>query len=75
MLYKKNLPPPERVVRLVGAALMALCAIYFAGTTVGWVLAIIAVVSVVTSLVGFCPLCAIAGRKPTPRGGPSTPTA
>ncbi len=63
MFYRKNLPLWERGVRLAGAALMGLCAIQFAGTPVGWAFGIMGALFAVTSIAGFCPLCAIAGRK------------
>ena len=63
MFYRKNLPVWERGVRLAGAAVMGLCALAFAGTPIGWVFGIMAAGFAATSIAGFCPLCAAAGRK------------
>jgi hypothetical protein len=64
MWYLKNLPVWERVLRFVAAALMAGCAWRFGMTPVGAAFAVAAASSVVTALVGYCPLCAIGGRRP-----------
>jgi hypothetical protein len=63
MFYRKNLPRWERSARFIGAALMGLCAAWYAGTPAGWAIGILGVVSAATSLIGFCPMCAVAGRK------------
>jgi hypothetical protein len=67
MFYKKNLPVWERVARLAGAAAMFLCAARYAGTPAGWALGIVGAVFATTALIGFCPMCAIGGRKLTAR--------
>ena len=63
MWYLKNLPVWERVLRFVAAALMAACAWRFGLTPVGAAFAVAAGTSIVTALVGYCPLCAIGGRR------------
>ncbi len=63
MWYLKNLPIWERVLRFVAAALMAVCAWRFGMTPVGVAFGIASASSIVTSLVGYCPLCAIGGRR------------
>jgi Protein of unknown function (DUF2892) len=63
MWYVKNLPNWERIVRFVAAAFMAACAWRYFNTPVGWIFAAAGVITVLTSLVGFCPMCALAGRK------------
>jgi hypothetical protein len=59
---KKNMGSADRIIRLLVAVLFAY--LYFSGAVVGiWgtVLAILAVVFVVTSLIGFCPLYTLFG--------------
>ena len=63
MFYKKNLPVWERIARLVAAALLGLCALNYSGTPAAWVFGILGLVLGATSVVGFCPMCAMAGRK------------
>ena len=57
MEFKKNMGTLDRVIRLLIAAVIAV--LYFTGSISGLaaiILGILAVVFVVTSLVGFCPL-------------------
>ena len=63
MLYLKNLPTWERLFRLVAALAMGSCAVHFWGTPVGYVWAIVGISMALTSVVGFCPMCALAGRR------------
>jgi hypothetical protein len=66
MFYKRNLPTWERVARVVAGLLMALSGLAgpgLAGTPVGMVLVAAGVVTLVTGFAGFCPACAIAGRR------------
>lgn len=64
MLYVKNLPVWERVLR----GLMAIAAIalsyHFKGLTpVGLGIDAMAVMIAMTGVISFCPACAMAGRK------------
>ncbi len=62
MKLEKNMGTADRVTRLVIAA--AIAALYFTGKITGAVaiiLGILAVIFVLTSLVGFCPLYAPLG--------------
>lgn len=63
MLYRKNLPTWERGVRLLGAAAMAACAWHFRAGPALYIFGIGAAVAALTAVVGFCPMCAVAGRK------------
>ena len=63
MFYAKNLPTWERAVRLFGAAGMALCSWQYSPTPLGIIFGISAAVTALTAVVGFCPMCALAGRK------------
>jgi len=63
MLYWKNLPLWERLVRFVVAMASGFCSFYFWGTPVGWAFGAFAILTVLTALAGFCPMCALAGRR------------
>ena len=63
MFYSKNLPLWERSVRLVAALALGLCAMHFWGTLVGYTFGAAGVVVALTSAIGFCPMCAMAGRR------------
>jgi Protein of unknown function (DUF2892) len=54
---KKNMGPADKIIRLIVAAVIAV--LYFTGTitgTLGIVLLVLGAVSVITSLISFCPL-------------------
>ncbi|WP_431096192.1 YgaP family membrane protein [Polaromonas aquatica] len=64
MFYRKNVGPKERWVRGVSGALMAACGLVVLGVTpLGLLAAGAGVVTVLTGLFGFCPGCAMVGRK------------
>ncbi len=64
MLYAKNLPLVERMARVLGGtALIAWGLMGMKGWPLGYVLAASGVVAVLTGFVGFCPMCALAGRR------------
>ena len=65
MLYRKNMGTKERVARLLGGTLIAGCALMQVGfTPLGLVLAGSGVVAALTAVFGFCPACAMVGRRP-----------
>jgi len=65
MLYRKNLPGWERALRTVAGALMIACGwLGLKGMPVGYLIACVGVVTLITGFVGYCPACALAGRKP-----------
>ena len=65
MFYVKNLPVWERWGRgLFGLMLGAAGAAIFGNSAIGWVLLAIGAVALSTGFVGFCPFCALVGRKP-----------
>ena len=65
-MFNRNIGNKERIVRIVGGALMIVCGLLGLGASaVGWVVAGTGVVSVVTGVVRYCPACAMAGRKST----------
>jgi len=64
MLYQKNLPPWERWGRaLAGLGLIALGAAVAWGTPAGWIIAGLGAMILLTGFVGFCPMCAMVGRR------------
>lgn len=68
MLYRKNVGSKESLVRLVGGLLMVAVSLALVGTTpLGLVLAASGLVGVLTGLFGYCPACAMLGRKPLER--------
>jgi hypothetical protein len=74
MLYVKNLPAWERWGRgLAGLGLMVFGLVALGGaaqwgTFAGWALIGAGTAALLTAFVGFCPMCAMVGRKP-PTGG------
>ncbi len=69
MFYAKNVGPKERIVRTVGGAIMILCGVVgLRLSPLGLLLGGVGIVTIVTGLVGFCPACAMVGRKPAGRG-------
>ena len=64
MLYQKNLPTWERLLRVCMGALVAAAGLDLppAGPT-QWGALAGGIVFALTGFVGFCPMCALAGRK------------
>jgi hypothetical protein len=61
MLYRKNVGSKESWARVIGGALIVACSFTQIGLTpLGLVLSIS---GALTGLIGFCPACAMAGRK------------
>lgn len=67
MFYSKNLPFLERAIRLIlGIGLILAGMMFFKGGLLGlWgaVSAASGVASILTGFFGFCPACAMVGRK------------
>ena len=64
MIYAKNLPVWERWSRAAaGIALMIYAMVGVGGGLVGWTLIGAGVVAVLTAFFGFCPMCAMIGRR------------
>ncbi len=73
MIYSKNVPVWERFLRGgVGAALIAFGLLGLKGGWIGGLAALSGLGLMLTGWVGFCPMCALAGRKiqPTPQNKP-----
>jgi Protein of unknown function (DUF2892) len=66
MFYAKNVPVWERVLRVAAGVLMIACGLRgpgLAGGVVGDVIAASGAVTLLTGFIGFCPMCAMAGRR------------
>lgn len=63
MFYVKNVPIWERVLRVVAGLAVAAWGVPALGGLWGAVLALSAAGVVLSGLFGFCPACAMAGRK------------
>jgi Protein of unknown function (DUF2892) len=74
MFYRKNLPGWERVMRSVGGVVMIAYGLFgmpglpgMPGAMAGYLIAGTGVVAILTGFFGFCPMCAMVGRKlPSP---------
>lgn len=66
MWYAKNLPTWERIVRVGGAWVFACASWAMRDSPLVWVFGIAAIVGAGTALVGYCRLCALAGRANLP---------
>jgi hypothetical protein len=65
MFYRKNVGSKERIARFVGGGLMVVCGLLgLQASPLGLMVAVAGVVSTATGLFGFCPACAMVGRKP-----------
>jgi len=63
MFYVKNVPSWERVLRVVLGLIVAVAALALLGGVWGTVLALSAAGIVASGLFGFCPMCAMVGRR------------
>ncbi|MEO3711146.1 YgaP-like transmembrane domain [Roseateles flavus] len=69
MFYlKRNVPAAERIARLAGATLMVLAAVLGGLEPAwAWLLGGSGLGLALTALLGFCPACAMMGRRPLDR--------
>lgn len=63
MLYMKNVPNGERVLRVVAGLVAAAIGLLGVGGTAGVLLAVSAAGIVASGLFGFYPMCALVGRR------------
>lgn len=64
MSFKRNIPGWERVVRAaLGGGLLAIVSIVPLTGLAGWAVGLGGAGMVLSSLMGFCPACALAGRR------------
>lgn len=68
MFYRKNLPGWERAMRVIaGIVLIAWGLLGLPAMPVGYAVAAGGATAILTGLFGFCPMCAMVGRKlPSP---------
>jgi hypothetical protein len=64
MLYVKNVPAWERAVRVVAGLAMIACGFFgLKGLAIGYLIAAVGALTLLTGFVGFCPMCAMSGRR------------
>lgn len=63
MFYVKNLPRWERWLRVGGGAAATVYALFSVGGISGWILAAGGAGIALSGVFGFCPMCAMAGRR------------
>ncbi|MEH6458958.1 YgaP family membrane protein [Chitinimonas sp. JJ19] len=64
MFYVKNVPNWERTLRIViGAMALVFAAMNWGASNLAVGTGIMGAVMAMTGLVGFCPMCALVGRK------------
>jgi hypothetical protein len=63
MFYVKNLPGWECWLRVSGGAVMTVYALSSVGGILGWMLAAGGAGIALSGVFGFCPMCALAGRR------------
>jgi hypothetical protein len=64
MFFQKNLPMWERALRVGAGLLIAAAGFYLAAEPlVEWMTVVAGVMFMGTGFFGFCPMCAMAGRK------------
>jgi hypothetical protein len=63
MIYVKNVPNGERAVRVVAGLAAVALGLLLLGGMGGWLVAAGAAGLVASGLFGFCPACAMVGRK------------
>lgn len=68
MLYRKNLPGWERAVRAIAGIGMIGYGLYgLSGAVAGYLIAGTGAIALLSGFFGFCPMCAMVGRKlPSP---------
>ena len=65
LFFKVNVPGWERLLRIVaGICVAILAALYVNAPVVAWIGMAGGFMFALTGLVGFCPMCAMVGRKP-----------
>lgn len=63
MIYKKNVPAWEQMLRVLAGAIIAAYGIFaLPGTPLGYGVIAAGAMLAVTGLFGWCPMCAIGGR-------------
>lgn len=64
MFYAKNLPTWERILRVImGIMSLAYAGINWGGSSLAIGMGVMGAVLAMTGMIGFCPMCAMVGRK------------
>jgi hypothetical protein len=64
MFYVKNVPHGERVLRIIMGLLgLIYAAMNWGGSDLAIALGLLGAMLAMTGLIGFCPMCALVGRK------------
>nr|WP_198982296.1 DUF2892 domain-containing protein [Herbaspirillum sp. ASV7] len=64
MFYMKNVPTAERILRVfIGAVALAVAALNWGGSALAIGAGVVGAMLAMSGLVGFCPMCALVGRK------------
>ncbi len=63
MIYVRNLPWWERSLRIGAGTVVATYAFLNMGTVPGWIILAGGIGIALTGIFGFCPACALAGRR------------
>lgn len=63
MCFKTNLPGWERAIRIAVGAMMAALSYLYAGAPWDWAGIAAGAMVLATGFVGFCPMCAMVGRR------------
>ena len=67
MFYRKNLPGWERAMRTIaGLVLIAWGLLAFPAVPLSYGIAAVGATAILTGFFGFCPMCAMVGRKLPP---------
>lgn len=64
MFYRKNVYAWEQIVRFIAGAAMIAGGLYFLPGWPGYLVAAAGLYTGLTGLFGYCPACAMIGRKP-----------
>lgn len=68
MFYVKNVPGWERGLRLAGGVAVIVSAFWTPGGIARGVLIAVGAGLALSGVLGFCPMCALAGRRLKPKG-------
>jgi hypothetical protein len=63
MFYRKNLPGWERAMRVILGAVMIGFGVVGLAAPLGYLIAASGAVAILTGFFGFCPMCAMVGRR------------